>query len=541
MAFKYLIDLVTAADLSGAIAAEKAVAKIGETASKSAAELDKLAEAGTQGGDSLVESLTDAGGKAGEGLLGKLGGKLEALGPAVLIPAAVGIGTAIGSTIGRAIEDIWTGDMSDKLDNLFAVTFSQKAQLAGEAFRQKLSGEMAQLNRELINDQKKFWEDYNNTAPENAGDWLKNIAEQADALKEKLQGLADIQTALMKLGKSQIEQDHLDEKQRIDMDPNMSSSQKIEANAANDAKKLQLEAEQRQAERLAKAKELGTGVTTKAAEVEALKKAEEEQKKRALVEQNAEANAQRTINQVKSGGGVLSPADELAIRNQTFAKASQESGLKVTPGQDEAGELKKTQTELQKAQAELAKLKSESAAKGKALAIDEVTDTESVRRTQQRTAKDTASKVETQRQAEWAAQEAEANKRAQAAADAITPSSVSDAGKALPQPGQEQTPPESAAGLRDQLSKAAQATGDSAQKMDLEALKNSLKDGTSAAELKEVAAMAERMATGNNEALRDIARAMRANITTQGSAIAALKAEMDSLRAAQLELQRQLQ
>jgi len=71
MAFKYTLNFVTAADLAGAVAAEKAVAKVGTAADEAGDKLDKMAESGKSGGDSLVESLGNAGEKGGEGLLDK--------------------------------------------------------------------------------------------------------------------------------------------------------------------------------------------------------------------------------------------------------------------------------------------------------------------------------------------------------------------------------------------------------------------------------------------------------------------------------------
>lgn len=531
MAFKYTLNFVTAADLAGAVAADKAVAKIGTTADETGDKLDKMSEAGKSGGDSLVESLENAGEKGGEGLVGKLNTKLTALGPAVLIPAAIGIGTAIGGAIGGAIEDVFTGEMDDRLDDLFAITFSQKAQVAGERFRQTLHTEMAQLNRDLIEEQKAFWQEYNNTAPQNAGDWLKTIGEQADAAKEKLSGLMEIQTALLKLGKTQIEQDYLDEKQRIENDPMMSGSQKVEAQAANDARKAEREAAQRNEERLIKAREIAAGVKNKSTEVDALAASEAVQKRRAEAEANAETNAKITIDQVKKSGGQLSPSDEQKIREQTYAKTSQETGILVTPGQDEEGELKKIKAERLAAERELLKLKREAVAKAKALALEELADNEATTRTQKRTQVTTVSKVESARQKEYADEEAAAMKRDQAIDKEdranITPIPERD----LPKPGKEQTSPESTEDMREKLRIMSQTTGDAGLKMALETLKNKLSDGGSAAELKEAAALMERAQSGNNDAVRQMAAAMRAAVESQNAALKAAVAEIASLRA----------
>ena len=234
MAFKYTIDFVTQADLAAAEKTEKAVAKVGTEVDKTGGKLKDLGTAGEEGGKGLVDSLSDAGDKGGEGLLGKLNGKLAAIGPAALVPAAIGIGTAIGQALGTAIEDVWTGEIEDNLKKTFALTWSQQAALVSEQYGVSVRAALRDVHQGLLADQQAFFKELNNAAPENAGDWLDAIGTKADQAGEKLRGLSEIQTALLKLGKSRAEQDYLDQKQAIATDPNLTKTQRLEANAANE-------------------------------------------------------------------------------------------------------------------------------------------------------------------------------------------------------------------------------------------------------------------------------------------------------------------
>lgn len=527
MAFKYIIDFVTQADLAAVEKTEKAVAKVGTAADTAGSKLKDLGTAGDEGGKGLVDSLSDAGDKGGEGLLGKLNGKLTALGPAALIPAAIGIGTAIGQALGTAIEDIWTGEIDEKLKQTFALTWSQQAALVSEQYGVVVRAALRNVHQELLADQQAFFNELNNTAPENAGDWLDAIGTKADQAGQKLRGLSEIQTALLKLGKSRAEQDYLDQKQAIATDPNLTKTQRLEANAANEARKAAAEAEIRQQERLAKARELGDTTRNKAQEFSNLNNAVGPQTQRVNVADRAEANAQYDITQKKEGGAILTKVDEDRIREMYFKKTSQETGINVEPDQDERGELKKLMAARDKAQTELAKIQADAAIKAKALALEEVADSEATERTQKRTQQTAQAAIEEQRQKDF-----------EAGRQGPLPDAPQDARKDPSTPlNNGQTSPEETQQMRDLLTKAAQATGDAGLKANLEELKRVLADGGSVEELKQATAMIQQMQVSSNGAVRSLAEALKQSVQATAAANQSLRAEMESLKASIAVLQ----
>lgn len=527
MAFKYTIDFVTQADLAAAEKTEKAVAKVGTEVDKTGGKLKDLGTAGEEGGKGLVDSLSDAGDKGGEGLLGKLNGKLAAIGPAALVPAAIGIGTAIGQALGTAIEDVWTGEIEDNLKKTFALTWSQQAALVSEQYGVSVRAALRDVHQGLLADQQAFFKELNNAAPENAGDWLDAIGTKADQAGEKLRGLSEIQTALLKLGKSRAEQDYLDQKQAIATDPNLTKTQRLEANAANEERKAAAEAEIRHQERLAKARELGEATRNKAQEFSDLNNAVGPQTQRVNVADRAEANAQYDITQKKEGGATLTKADEDRIREMYFKKASQETGVNVEPGQDEKGALKKLVDARDKAQAELAKIQTEAAVKAKALALEELADSDATERTRRRTEQTAQAAIEEQRMKDF-----------EASKPAPLPAPPQDPLKGPSSPvNNGQTSPEETQAMRDLLTKAAQTTGNAGQKANLEELKRALSDGGSVEELKQATALIQQMQGGSNAALRQLAEALRQQVAATAASNQSIKGEIDSLKASIAALQ----
>lgn len=538
MAFKYTLNFVTAADLAGAVAAEKAVAKVGTAADEAGDKLDKLAESGKELGDGLAESLGEAGEKGGESAAG---GVFKGILGADAIGKAWEFGSLIGAKLGEGIAASWEASAGEGADAFWAAMGSGSAQarIAGADYAQEMMATMKSLNVAMAAENKKFWDEYNNSLPKNAGDWLKEIGEQADAAKAKLTALAEIQNAVLKQNKTRAEQDHLDEKLRIELDPTMSKSQKLEATAANDARKEQIEADLRKQDRRAKAALINDGVGQKASEVEALQKAEAEQKARAEAQVRADNAAKAAIVAASVGGNKPSDEDKTFFTQQAYDAESKKSGVSLTVGRDEKAQAEKTQAELDKTKAELVKLQSEAAAKKNALKIDQQTDDEATSRSQKRNQVSSANKVESQRRIEWSESDAERAKQSAAMeseaqrAEDLKKAQDAEAAKLKIPPGQEQTSPESTEDMREKLRIMSQTTGDAGLRMALETLKNKLSDGGSAAELKEAAALMERAQADRNDAVRQMSQAMRSVVESQNAALKEMKAEVAALRASQ--------
>ncbi|MES2598603.1 MAG: hypothetical protein V4662_24930 [Verrucomicrobiota bacterium] len=536
----YSINFATTADLTAAAATEKAVDKVGDAATRSGSKLDSMEREFKESMDrikakldsaqaSLRESGEQGGKAAGEGM----GQGLNLAANLHLVGQAIEIGTMIGQALGSGLESAWLGEtdqIGEKLRaNLGLETWADDFNKAARKLNETLPAAVREVDAEILKDRKKFWDDYRDVTPKTASQWLVDLGTHADEAMAKLRGLGELQNAVMKMGKSQAEQDFLDEKLAIDSDPLTSKSDKMAAVAAAEEKRKAREEELRQQQRLQAAQALGAGVASKASELDAIKQREAEQEAKARAYDAAKAQADSEVRLKEKTGGKMRESDEESLRKSIFAGHSRNSGFNLDPERDENAELKPLKEARRKMERELEMMRLQAAEKAKALAIEEVTDTQASERERQRRKMTNGQAVEKQRQTEWEDSEKE---RAEMN-DQGPPEPVGDSftGKRPVKPGAEQTPEDTVGDLRKTLNDAAQKTGDAGLKRDLEALKAALLDGVSAAELKEAAALMERASADRNDAVRAIAQTMRGMVDAQASALAAVKQEMAALRA----------
>lgn len=537
MPFKYIIDFVTQADLVAVEKTEKAVAKVGTEADKTGSKLKDLGTAGDEGGKGLVASLSTAGEKGGKGLS-------EGIMQGVLGADAIGkvweLGSMIGEKLGEGMTAAWEAGEGQRVDAFWAALGSGEAQarIAAEEYAQEMSATLKTLNAKIAGDSKQFWADYNDTLPKNASDWIKDIGTAADEAKAKLQGLSDIQAAIQRRNKSALEQDYLDKKDAIENDPMMSKSDKMAANAANDAAKVKAEADLRAQDRLNKAKEISGGVKEKGTEVQDLTNAEAAQKKRAEAYEYAKAQADNAIAKAGVGGGKITDQEKDRLTNEAFTKENKRTGLDLAPKRNEMAALEKAQAAKQKAEADYAKQQAEAKRKINALAIDQIADDETVNRTQARTQKTSQKAVTEQRQKEWQ-EESEAKAKRETQESMIMAPQDNVKGPTTTTDNR-QTSPEETQQMRDLLTKAAETTGNAGQKANLEELKRALSDGGSVEELKQATALIQQMQVGSNGALRGLAEALRQSVAATAAANQNLKGDIDGLKAAIAVLQNRI-
>lgn len=512
---KYTLDFVSTADTSGAAAAEKAVTKVGDAAAKSGDKLDnfekefkaKMAALKSQV-EASQKDLREAGTKAGQGTGEGMGDGLQLAANMHLVGQAWDVGSMIGKALGEVMIMAYEGTVGEKLEDALAPYFESAAAGWSARLRASVQQEMRGVYDQIKRDQEAFWRDYMNSAPKNAGDWLIEIKAQADAAAKAIRNVAIMQAAEGDDRVAQIEADAAEKKDVVDAGPGTAADKTREKLRIEAEKEFAL-LEERNKRRAEAVQNEQAEAALKAKEVERLRAAEASQTARYNVEKEAEEAFKAEIESRKQFGQRFTDEDQAKFRDQAYQQASKKFGENVMPGQDEAGELKKIRDQRFAAEKAAQEAAVEAEMKKRENALREATDIDkTVRKT-----------TGLQRDLNAVPDEAVPD-----------PDNSGFEGKYV-KPGKEQTPEGSADDLRRQLGAAAKETGDAGLKMALEQLKSRLADGGSAQELKEAAALMERVQMDNNSAVAAMAQTMRASVDAQRSSLAQVQAEMAALKA----------
>ncbi|MES2597173.1 MAG: hypothetical protein V4662_17635 [Verrucomicrobiota bacterium] len=510
------VNFLTTAQLDGAVKTEKAIDGIGAATDRAGDKLEEFERdfrekmKGIQDKvDEARRKLEEGGNEGGANFMSNLSLQLNA--NADLVNKAWGIGSQIGTVLGEGLTMAWEGTLTEKLDDILAPWSERASRNMAARLNAEVAEKMKDVYSNIKTEQDKFWQDYMNATPANATQWLDDLTRKLGIATQALQALNRVRGAEADARLDEIDADTARQNKDIDQGPG-TDDEKARAKNKVAIEKEQKLLEERNRHRAEQNEVEQAEAALKKQQAESMRKMQEDQEKRAAAQQRAENEIDERIGARKAEGGDITDKVKADIRAAAYANEEKKSGIDLDQNKDEKAELARLKEQRKKADDE---------------------------------ARAAAADAETKRQENEIRGQTDKNKTERRIEDMRMPAPAEDPRRTggdyvndlTRDPKNPSTQRGEADDIRDQLGKIGANTGDSSLKMAVEDLKRRLADGSTAAELKEAAALMERAQSDNNDAVRRAADVMRsaveaskARMTALEQSIAALQTTVDNIR-----------